>query len=95
MRNNDERCAGHESGDVDYSVRTDPELLAQGWVRRYLADPKRAREAVELYSSLGYEVLEHKLTPEDFGPMCGECPTTVCRTYVLIYTRRLKPDTAT
>lgn len=83
-----DECAGRVVGGVETSIRTDPELLAQGWERRYLADPDRAREAVELYTSLGYEVLEHKLSPEDFGEMCGDCPATVCHSYVMIYTRR-------
>ncbi len=71
-------------------------LEAAGWQRRYLADAERAREAVELYSSLGYEVRAEQLEPEDFGPQCGECSLTVCRSYVLIYTRKHSqgPETA-
>ncbi len=63
-------------------------LEAAGWERRYLADPDRAREAVELYTSLGYEVRAEKLEPSSFGPQCGDCSQVVCRSYVLIYTRK-------
>ncbi len=63
-------------------------LEAEGWQRRYLADEHRAQEALELYRSLGFEVRAEKLEPSDFGPQCGECSLTVCRSYVLIYTRK-------
>ncbi len=61
---------------------------AEGWQRRYLADEHRAREAVELYSSLGFEVRAEQLDASHFGPQCGECSLAVCTSYVLIYTRR-------
>jgi len=70
------------------AILVDPALTADGWVKRYLADPARAREARELYSSMGYEVYEQKLDPADFPLSCGECPSEVCRAYVMIYTRR-------
>ncbi|MCP3902268.1 MAG: hypothetical protein GY715_01420 [Planctomycetes bacterium] len=78
--------------DGEFSVRTDPALLAQGWTRRNLADPARAEETIELYRSLGFEVKVVQLTPADFGPSCDDCAPLVCRSYVLIYTR--KPDDA-
>ncbi len=72
-------------------IPADPGLVAEGWVRRYLADPDRASEAIELYTSMGYEVKAQKLTPEDLGPQCGDCASTLCSTYVLIYTRKPAP----
>lgn len=73
------------------AVPGDPKLLAEGWVRKHLVDPDRARESIELYTSLGYEVRAQKLTPADFGPMCKDCASVVCRSYVLIYTRKNQP----
>ena len=75
-----------------FSVADDPELVAAGWVRRFLADPKRAQEATEMYTDLGFEVMAKELTPEDFGPMCGECGISVCHSYVVVYTRKATPD---
>lgn len=72
------------------TVRSDPALIAAGWVRRHLVDPDRASESVEIYESMGFEVLAHELTPEDFGPQCRECASIVCRSHVLIYTRRAR-----
>jgi hypothetical protein len=86
---NEEPCANDVS---DYDIPANPELTAAGWVRRYLADSIRAREAVELYSSLGYEVKAQKLTPGDFGPNCEGCPAVVCESYVMIYTRKPSPN---
>ena len=70
------------------SIAADPKLLAKSWVRRHVADPAHARESIELYTSMGYEVKTQGLTPSDFGPMCGRCALDVCKSCVLIYTRR-------
>ena len=79
---------GQESPVSNGAVAVDPALVADGWERRYLADENRAAEARELYTSLGYEVLEGRLEPDDFGPACGECALVVCPTHVMIYTRK-------
>jgi len=81
-------CLPGEGRQLEHAIAADPELIAAGWERRYLADPDRAREAVELYTSLGYEVKAQKLTPADFDASCGDCPAHVCQAYVLIYTRK-------
>jgi hypothetical protein len=81
------------TADGEHSILADPKLLADGWVRRHLADPDRAKEAIELYTSLGYEVKAQKLTPADLGPRCGDCSSVICSSYVLIYTRKLAANT--
>ena len=70
------------------TIRADPTLIAKGWVRRHFTDPDRARESVELYTSMGYEVKVCKPAPEDFEPQCAECASFICRSHVLIYTRK-------
>ncbi len=86
--NNSRDAAGPAAGDPIAGIPGNTALEAEGWERRYLADPDRAREAVELYSSLGFEVRAEKLEPADFGTQCGDCSQVVCRSYVLIYTRK-------
>jgi hypothetical protein len=81
-------CNGGLGENAAFSIPADPQLVSEGWERRYLADPDRAREAIDLYESLGYEVKAQKLTPDDFGPNCGDCASVVCKSYVLIYTRK-------
>ncbi len=66
-----------------------PKLLAEAWQRRFMTDPERARQAVELYNAMGFEVKTQKSSPEDFGPDCDDCGKTACRDYLMIYTRRV------
>lgn len=64
---------------------------ADGWVRRYLADPKRADEARVMYESIGFEVEFRTPDPRDVREMsedCGECREQVCISYVVVHTRR-------
>ncbi len=82
--------APEPESDIDKrDIRSDPELIAAGWVRRHLVDMERAQESLELYSSIGYEVKMQELKPEDFGPNCLHCTSVICRSYVLVYTRKL------
>ncbi len=79
----------HTPGGPDgTSPAIDPELEAEGWLRRHLADQDRAKEAAELYSSLGFEVKLQKLTPTNFGASCQDCATSICSSYVMVLTRR-------
>jgi hypothetical protein len=80
--------SGSNRDCTELTVEADPQLVAQGWVRRHLADPARAEESIELYESMGYEVRAQKLSPADFGPGCSGCAPVVGSTCVLIYTRR-------
>ena len=72
-------------------VQSNPSLLAIGWERRFLVGPDRAEEAIENYQNLGYEVFAETLGPESFGDGCSSCSSTVCESYVLIYTRMQEP----
>ncbi len=36
------------------TVKSDPKLLGEGWIRRNVTDPSRVQELTELYSMLGY-----------------------------------------
>ncbi len=77
-----------DGAQCDFGVRDDAELIAGGWERRHLVDPSRAAESTELYESMGFEVFVRDLKPTDFGAKCQGCAETICRTYVVIYTRR-------
>lgn len=77
---------GEEIGRT--AVHGDPELIARGWVRRHLVDLERAREAVELYTSIGYEVKVKNLTPAELQSTCLPCAPGLCRSCVVIYTRK-------
>jgi len=69
-------------------LQADPELLAQGWERRFTADAQRAKEAMELYDKLGFEVRAEPVRPEELDDDCGECGTVVSFHFLAIYTRK-------
>jgi hypothetical protein len=74
---------------MSHGVRTREELAAEGWVRRSLADEQRAREAVEIYTAAGFEVLLVKVEEQDFQSACQGCASTLCGgAWAIVYTRR-------
>lgn len=80
---------GEECGSPELVIAADPDLVAEGWVRRNLADPTRVEELTELYASLGYEVKTQHLRPADLDPQCSACAmVAACGSSVVIYTRK-------
>jgi hypothetical protein len=58
------------------------------WERRFVADPARAREAVELYTRAGFEVRVEKLSPDELREECAPCWLVQAGLFRVIYTRR-------
>lgn len=71
-------------------LRADPALVAQGWQRRFIADGRRADEAVALYRALGFEVRVEPLRGNEVGPECDDCQLIALQRFRTIYTRRSK-----
>jgi hypothetical protein len=63
-------------------------LVAEGWERRFTADEQRAKEAMELYSQLGYEVRAEPVSPEELDDDCQDCRAVVAYQFCTIYTRK-------
>ena len=61
---------------------------SEGWERRYIAHGARIDEAIELYSSLGYEVMAEPLIPGDLDSCCRDCALLATCEFKIIYTRR-------
>jgi hypothetical protein len=72
----------------DAQLAPDPALVAEGWERRFTADEQRAKEALELYSQLGYEVRAEPVRPEELQDDCVDCRTVVSFHFQTIYTRK-------
>jgi hypothetical protein len=72
----------------DAQLQPDASLVAQGWKRRFTADEQRAKEALELYSQLGYQVRAERVFPEDFQDDCQDCKTVASFYFQTIYTRK-------
>ncbi len=77
-----------ESQEDEYGFRPDPELIARGWEQRFVADPVRAEEAIQLYEEMGYEVRAEPITPENMRAECGGCPMVTYVQFVTLYTRK-------
>lgn len=69
-------------------LRPDASLMAQGWERRFTADEQRAREAMDLYSQLGFEVRAVPVLPEEVPDDCHDCRTVISFYFQTIYTRK-------
>lgn len=52
-------------------------MKAQGWQKRFIASEPRLSEAVELYQSIGFDVLLEPL-PDQEELDEGECSTSGC-----------------
>lgn len=72
----------------DAQLMPNSSLLAQGWERRFTADEQRAKEAMELYSQLGYEVRAEPVLPEELQDDCEDCKPVVSSYFQTIYTRK-------
>jgi hypothetical protein len=87
--------AGETGPDAaEARVAANPERVAEGWTPRFVADPARTREAVELYRELGFEVLAEPIAPEDLGGDCEDCRLVMQLRFRMIYTRQPAPKPA-
>jgi len=85
------RNRGDDGGFLGCALPEDASLLKQGWEKRFMADSRMAREAVETYGALGYEV---KLEPLNEAAMKDECSgcKAILRQFSVVYTRKKKSD---
>ena len=72
-------------------IRPDPELIADGWERRFVADARRAEETMELYEQLGFEVRAEPAQAEELGDDCDDCQLLLLLQFKTIYTRKRGP----
>ncbi len=69
-------------------LRPDPELIAAGWERRFVADARRAEEAMELYEQLGFEVRAEPAQAEELADDCEDCQLLLMFQFKTVYTRK-------
>ncbi len=74
----------------EQQLQADAELVAEGWERRFVADARRAGEAMELYEQLGYEVRAEPAQAEELGNDCDDCQLLLLLQFKTIYTRKLR-----
>jgi len=71
----------------------DPARASAGWTRRFTARGVRAEEMIQLYRSLGYEVVADPVTSNPPSEACVGCSLPVQLEYRTIYTRRRTAET--
>ena len=71
-------------------LEADPQRIAEGWERRFIADPQRAKEAIDLYTEMGFEVCADPVKPDELGEECEDCQLLAQLRFRTIYTRRKK-----
>lgn len=69
-------------------IKPDPSLVAAGWNPRFIADARQAREAMELYRQLGFEVRAEPVPVEQLGDQCSDCQVLILLQFKAIYTRK-------
>ena len=74
------------------NAQREAQLLAQGWVKQFMADQPRLGEAVEEYRELGFEVRLEAVDPagcaaEGGCVACFQSPEAAAR-FKVIFTRR-------
>ena len=65
-----------------------PELLAQGWEKRFVTDDTRLAEAVQLYKDLGFEVHTELLKAPERYADCESCQVYAECSYLTVYVRK-------
>lgn len=67
-------------------TKSEAQLAAEGWTRRFVGVPPRLNEMIELYEQLGYEVWLEPQAPEEFQEECADC-TLALMLFRVVYTR--------
>ena len=76
---------------ASYTDEIPQDIAASGWQKKFTAAGPRLREAVELYTNLGYDVLLAPAEPSAESAMLNEAACADCMLMSLsrtIYTRR-------
>jgi len=66
----------------------DAKLLAEGWERRFIADAKRAQDAIEMYAEMGHEVRLEPVPAMGLSEACSGCLEAFAQ-FRVVYTRRM------
>ena len=67
----------------------DPQLSAEGWERRFIADAQRAQDAIEMYAEMGHEVRLEPVNATGLSEACSGCLEAFAQ-FRVVYTRKKK-----
>jgi hypothetical protein len=75
-------------------LEANPERIADGWERRFVADAPRVQEAIDLYIEMGFEVCADPVRPDELGEECEACQLLAQLRFKTIYTRKKRDEDA-
>ncbi|MFQ5637695.1 MAG: hypothetical protein ACE5IR_06830 [bacterium] len=82
-----QHCYDDEGHFLGCALPADTKLIAAGWEKRFLADTRMAKEAVENYGQLGFEVKLAPIKTETLDEECSGCKKLLDR-FRMVYTRK-------
>ncbi len=85
----DGSCTSADGDFIGCTLPPDPELAAEGWELRFIADARMARDAVDTYNEVGYEVKLVALTGDALKDECSGCKA-IFQQFKALYTRKAK-----
>jgi hypothetical protein len=80
-------CQTDERNTPSCAFPSDPQLIAEGWERRFIADAKRAQDAIEMYGEMGHEVRLEPVNATGLSEACSGCLEAFAQ-FRVVYTRR-------
>ncbi len=87
FRSVDRSCESAGGDFIGCTFSPDPELEAEGWELKFIADSRIARDGVDTYREAGYEVKLMALTGDDLKDECSGCKATF-QQFKALYTRK-------
>jgi len=83
-----ESCGASPGGSyLGCSLPPDRFLLEQGWQRRFIGDARMARDAVDNYTAMGFEVRLEALNADELRDDCSGCKAMFSE-FKAVYTRK-------
>ncbi|TAH48246.1 MAG: hypothetical protein EYC68_21735 [Chloroflexota bacterium] len=70
-------------------TKSEDELAAEGWTRRFVGGPPRLNEMLQMYKELGFEIWLEPQAQEEFAEECADC-TLALMLFRVIYTRPMQ-----
>jgi len=80
-------CKIEHEGSWGCTLPPDSRLIAEGWERRFIADERMARDAIDTYTELGYEVRLEPVNTTSLREECSGCKSLFAQ-FSAIYTRK-------
>ncbi len=73
-------------------MEPDPALVAAGWQPRFVGDARQVKEAIELYTELGFDVRAEAVPVEQLADDCSDCKALIFLRFKTIYTRKKRVE---